>query len=52
MLDMEGYMVKKEVDERLIYETPAIELVKFELEESIATSGDFGSGTLCGEEIF
>ncbi len=45
-------MVKKETEERLIYETPAIELVKFELDESIASSGDFGSATLCGEEIF
>ena len=52
MFFMEDCIVKKAVDERLIYETPAIELVKFELEESIATSGGFGSGTLCGEEIF
>jgi len=35
-----------------IYETPTVEIVEFTLEESIATSGDFGSGTLCGEEIF
>jgi len=34
------------------YETPTIEVVTFALEESIATSGDFGSATLCGEEIY
>ncbi|MFA5005881.1 MAG: hypothetical protein WC509_00215 [Candidatus Izemoplasmatales bacterium] len=38
--------------EKQIYETPAIEVVVFTLEESIATSGDFGSATLCGEEIY
>ena len=38
--------------EKLIYETPVMEVVEFTLEESIATSGDFGSATLCGEEIY
>jgi len=38
--------------EKAIYETPTIEIVEFSLEESIALSGDFGSGTICGEEIF
>jgi hypothetical protein len=34
------------------YETPKLEIVKFELEDSIAASGDFGSSTMCGEEMF
>lgn len=34
------------------YETPTIEIVEFNLEESIALSTDFGSGTICGEEIY
>jgi hypothetical protein len=42
----------QEKETRLIYETPTIEIVEFALEESIASSGDFGSATLCGEEIY
>lgn len=34
------------------YETPILEIVEFELEDSIAASGDFGSNTMCGEEMF
>ncbi len=34
------------------YETPKLEIVEFELEDSIAASGDFGSSTMCGEEMF
>lgn len=32
------------------YESPQIEVIEFELEDSIAASGDFGSGTFCGGE--
>jgi len=39
-------------NEKLIYEEPVLEVIEFELIDSIATSGDFGSGTLCGEEIY
>jgi hypothetical protein len=35
-----------------VYETPKLEIVEFELEDSIAVSGDFGSSTMCGEEMF
>ncbi|MFA5005873.1 MAG: hypothetical protein WC509_00175 [Candidatus Izemoplasmatales bacterium] len=45
-------MVNKEPEIRKPYEQPTIEIVTFELDESIATSGDFGSATLCGEEIY
>lgn len=34
------------------YETPIIEVIEFELEDSIATSGDFGAGAICGEEVW
>ena len=34
------------------YESPLIEVVEFELEDSIAASGDFGSSTMCGEEMW
>ncbi|MDD3124094.1 MAG: hypothetical protein PHC62_11405 [Candidatus Izemoplasmatales bacterium] len=34
------------------YERPVIEIIEFSLEESIALSGDFGDGTLCGEQLF
>lgn len=34
------------------YEEPKIEIIEFSLEESIALSGDFGSGTVCSEELF
>ena len=33
-----------------IYESPLIEIIEFELEDSIAASGDFGSSTFCGGE--
>ncbi len=35
-----------------LYETPEIEVIQFELEDSIAASGDFGSSTVCGGEIW
>ena len=44
--------MKKELEERIPYETPVIEVVVFELDESIATSTDFGSATFCGEEVY
>jgi len=34
------------------YESPKLDVIEFELEDSIAASGDFGSGTFCGEESF
>jgi len=33
-----------------VYEAPVIEVIEFELEDSIAVSGDFGSNTTCGGE--
>lgn len=33
------------------YERPAIEIVEFSLEDSIAISGESVSGLICGEEI-
>ncbi len=35
-----------------VYERPVIEVIEFELEDSIAASGDFGSDTICGEDVF
>jgi hypothetical protein len=37
-------------DKKEIYESPVLEVIEFELEDSIAASGDFGSGTFCGGE--
>jgi len=35
------------------YETPEIDVIEFELEDSIAASGDMlGAGTFCGSEGF
>lgn len=34
-----------------IYESPRIEVIEFELEDSIAVSGD-SSGVGCGEEMY
>lgn len=39
-------------NEKRIYEEPVIEIIEFTLIDSIATSGDFGSATLCGEQIY
>lgn len=30
------------------YETPEMEVIEFELEDSIAASGDFGADLICG----
>ncbi|MCF7924723.1 MAG: hypothetical protein K9L64_06455 [Candidatus Izimaplasma sp.] len=35
-----------------IYESPQIDVIEFELEDSIAVSGDYGSSTTCGDEAF
>lgn len=37
-------------DKKEVYVSPQIEVIEFELEDSIAASGDFGSGTFCGGE--
>ena len=34
------------------YQTPVIEVIEFELDDSIAASGNFGSSTICGEGLF
>jgi len=34
------------------YETPEIEVIEFELEDSIALSGDLGSTTICSEGLW
>jgi len=33
------------------YETPEMEVIEFELEDSIAASGDFGPDAFCGSEM-
>lgn len=43
--------MKKDETNKTIYEQPVIEIVTFELEDSIATSGESVSGLICGEEI-
>jgi hypothetical protein len=37
---------------REIYETPEIEVIEFELEDSIAVSENFGSALACSEGRF
>jgi len=39
-------MKEKEVK---VYEPPRIEVIEFELEDSIASSGDYGPNVSCGE---
>jgi hypothetical protein len=41
--------MKKDQEDRVSYEKPEVEIIEFELEDSIATSGDFGSGAICTE---
>jgi hypothetical protein len=43
--------MNKEREIKEIYVVPEIEIIEFSLKDSIATSGDFGSGLSCGEEI-
>mgnify|MGYP007100185136 CR=1 FL=1 len=48
----EDLMNKKELKkEKEIYEVPKLEIVEFELEDSIAASGNFGPDTICGGEL-
>ncbi len=44
--------MKQETMRKDSYEKPEIEIIEFTLEDSIALSGDFGSGTICSEELF
>jgi hypothetical protein len=44
-------MHKEKIKEKEIYETPDLEIVEFELEDSIAASGNFGPDTICGGEF-
>lgn len=44
--------MKQETIKKDSYEKPEIEIIEFTLEDSIALSGDFGSGTICSEEMF
>jgi hypothetical protein len=47
-----GIMMHKEkIKEKEIYETPDLEIVEFELEDSSAASGNFGPDTICGGEF-
>jgi hypothetical protein len=39
-----------EVKRKEQYETPELEVIEFELEDSIAASGDFGPDLVCGAE--
>lgn len=39
------------VDIKEIYVTPEVEIIEFELKESIAVSGESFPGLACGEEI-
>ena len=42
---------KEKIIEKEIYEVPKLEIVEFELQDSIAASGDFGSGTISSGEV-
>lgn len=39
-------------EKKEIYQSPQIEVIEFELEDSIAASGDMGPGVTCGDEMF
>lgn len=45
--------MKKELDGTLLeaYVAPQLEIVEFQLEDSIAVSGESVSGLICGEEV-
>jgi hypothetical protein len=43
--------MNKEIGTQDTYETPKIEIIAFELTDSIAVSGESVSGLICGEEI-
>jgi hypothetical protein len=42
----------KEKQTKKDYERPTIEIIEFSLEDSIATSMDFGPSTICGEQTW
>lgn len=44
--------MKETIKELEVYESPVIEVVEFQLEDSIAASGESFSGLACGEEIY
>ncbi len=44
--------MKHGIETKMIYEKPDIEVIEFSLEDSIATSMDFGPSTICGEQTF
>lgn len=44
--------MNRDQESRLEYTKPEVEIIEFKLEESIAASTDFGSNSICGEEIF
>lgn len=43
--------MNKEETRQGIYEAPQLEIVMFELTDSIAVSGESVSGLICGEEV-
>ena len=51
---IQGAIMKEENKEKMLlpYEQPNLEVIEFSLEESIATSGDFGYSTICGEQQY
>ena len=48
----EEHMKEKEKLIKETYEIPDLEVIEFELEDSIAASGNFGPDTICGGELF
>ncbi len=42
---------KKMKIEKESYEAPDLEVIEFEIEDSIAASGNFGPDTICGGEM-
>jgi hypothetical protein len=44
--------MKEPIKNKEVYEQPVIEVVEFELEDSIATSGQSVVGLACGEETY
>jgi len=52
LIEKKGGHNMKEKQQREQYEKPTVEIIDFTIEESIATSLDFGPSTLCGEEMW
>jgi hypothetical protein len=46
------YSMRKDDKTKETYEKPTVEIVEFLIEESIAQSGNFGSATICNEDIY